>query len=78
MRNGDDPGNIDTGRVLALSDGVFAIAGTLLVLDLRIPNNLAYAQTAHRARQSRAGIPGVRDLGADRPVLVAAPRDSAG
>jgi uncharacterized membrane protein len=41
---GNDPGNIDTGRVLALSDGVFAIAGTLLVLDLRLPNNLATAQ----------------------------------
>jgi uncharacterized membrane protein len=30
-------GDMDTGRVLALSDGVFAIAATLLVLDLRLP-----------------------------------------
>lgn len=30
-------GEMDTGRVLALSDGVFAIAATLLVLDLRLP-----------------------------------------
>lgn len=34
-------GEMDTGRVLALSDGVFAIAATLLVLDLRLPEGLA-------------------------------------
>lgn len=32
-------GEMDTGRVLALSDGVFAIAATLLVLDLRLPEH---------------------------------------
>ena len=32
-------GEMDTGRVLALSDGVFAIAATLLVLDLRLPES---------------------------------------
>lgn len=40
----EEPGQVDTGRVLALSDGVFAIAGTLLVLDLRLPTNLGDAQ----------------------------------
>jgi uncharacterized membrane protein len=34
------PSAVDTGRVLALSDGVFAIAGTLLVLDLKLPISL--------------------------------------
>jgi uncharacterized membrane protein len=33
-------GEMDPGRVLALSDGVFAIAATLLVLDLRLPEGL--------------------------------------
>jgi TMEM175 potassium channel family protein len=32
-------GEMDTGRVLALSDGVFAIAATLLVLDLKLPES---------------------------------------
>jgi uncharacterized membrane protein len=36
-------GDMDTGRVLALSDGVFAIAATLLVLDLRLPEGLESA-----------------------------------
>jgi uncharacterized membrane protein len=30
--------DVDLGRVLALSDGVFAIAMTLLVLDIRVPD----------------------------------------
>src|SRR6266540_1673958 len=34
-------GEMDSGRVLALSDGVFAIAATLLVLDLRLPENFS-------------------------------------
>jgi len=33
----DHPGARETGRVEAFSDGVFAIAVTLLVLDLKVP-----------------------------------------
>lgn len=33
-------GEVDPGRVLTLSDGVFAIAATLLALELRIPAGL--------------------------------------
>jgi uncharacterized membrane protein len=40
----DDESGMDTGRVLALSDGVFAIAGTLLVLDLKLPPGLPDGQ----------------------------------
>jgi hypothetical protein len=39
---GDEPGepasDNSNGRLLALSDGVFAIAMTLLALDLRLPD----------------------------------------
>lgn len=27
----------DTGRIIAISDGVFAVAMTLLVLEIRVP-----------------------------------------
>ncbi|MFI9388246.1 TMEM175 family protein [Kutzneria sp. NPDC052558] len=45
MTEGDEDerevgGEVDLGRVLALSDGVFAIALTLLVLDIRIPDEV--------------------------------------
>lgn len=39
--------DVDTGRVLALSDGVFAIAATLLVLDVRLPDGLVHDEFLH-------------------------------
>ena len=33
----DEAGDEDIGRILALSDGVFAIAATLLILDIAVP-----------------------------------------
>lgn len=44
-------GEMDTGRVLALSDGVFAIAATLLVLDLRLPENTSAEQLPEKLHE---------------------------
>jgi uncharacterized membrane protein len=48
---GEAGGEMDTGRVLALSDGVFAIAATLLVLDLRLPDGVDSADLQSRLRE---------------------------
>src|SRR5262245_52464803 len=39
VQNKSDETTVDLGRLNALSDGVFAIALTILVLDIRIPDN---------------------------------------
>src|SRR2546430_14786903 len=44
-------GEMDTGRVLALSDGVFAIAATLLVLDLRLPEGVTVEELPTRLHE---------------------------
>ena len=50
IAEGDEPGepasDNSPGRLLALSDGVFAIAMTLLALDLRLPDLGAHASDA--------------------------------
>jgi uncharacterized membrane protein len=45
----DGPGGFDLTRTLALTDGVFAISLTLLVLDLILPDTLSSADEVNHA-----------------------------
>jgi uncharacterized membrane protein len=48
----DEPGGITSGRVEAFSDGVMAIAITLLILDVKVPKGAEEGRLAHElARQ---------------------------
>src|SRR2546430_12215238 len=51
-------GEMDTGRVLALSDGVFAIAATLLVLDLRLPEGVTVEELPTRLHELLPAVGG--------------------
>jgi uncharacterized membrane protein len=60
------PGSVSEGRVLALSDGVFAIAMTLLVLSLGIGTKVPAADVARKLRDE---IPDVLAYGLSFAVI---------
>lgn len=53
-----DGGEVDLGRLLALSDGVFAIAMTLLVLDIKIPDEVHGDEFLRALAELRPAIAG--------------------
>jgi uncharacterized membrane protein len=52
------PRTFDPGRISALSDGVFAIAMTLLVLDLELPDVQSLSDPSAFARELASQFPG--------------------
>jgi uncharacterized membrane protein len=54
--DGEEQRDYDVGRVLALSDGVFAIAMTLLVLSLRVPDDVTPATLGDALRNDGAEL----------------------
>jgi uncharacterized membrane protein len=48
-----DEHEIEFSRIVAFSDGVFSIAITLLVLDLKLPDTLSHGEVAHALWEQR-------------------------
>jgi len=74
MANGEGPGqtpsatkrrNLLAGRLGALSDGVFAIAVTLLILDIAVP---AHAKATYIIATAQAATPAAGLTAAASPI----------